>query len=102
MFVLSLKKESGVKTLSGTHLSQIYESTPLGSRSRTIVHYNNKDGVRVTGGQHAYRPPNISVSLAYMQDIHIPKTLVISACPYHIPLVIWVRVRIRVTGDADH
>ena len=32
--------------------------------------------------------------------IPIPKTLVIWASPSHITLAIWVRVRVRVTGDA--
>ena len=30
----------------------------------------------------------------------IPKTLVIWASPSHVTLAIWVRVRVRVTGDA--
>ena len=32
--------------------------------------------------------------------ILIPQTLVIWVCPSHITLAIWVKVRIRVVGDA--
>ena len=45
-------------------------------------------------------PPVLFSRLRCYSDIGVPKTIMIWASPSHITLAIWVRVRVRVTGDA--